>query len=89
MHRTQILLEDEQYQRLLGRSRTSGTGIGELVRRAVDQVYGSLSLEDRLQALDDSFGAAAADDFDGLDGAGYVDRHRRGLDDRLRDIISS
>lgn len=88
MHRTQILLEDEQYQRLLQRSRTSGTAIGELVRRAVDQVYGTLSLQDRLQAIDDSFGVAAADDFDGLDGAGYVDRHRRGLTERLRDTTS-
>ena len=87
MHRTQILLQDEQYERLRQQSQTSSVAIGELIRRAVDQVYGSLSTQDRLRALDESFGAVEDEDFDGLDGAEYVDRQRRGLDERLRDTV--
>ena len=86
MHRTQILLEDEQYERLREQSEASGTGIGELVRRVVDQVYGSVSTRERLSALDESFGVA--EDFDGLDGARYVERQRRGLGERLRTTLS-
>lgn len=88
MHRTQILLEDEQYERLREQSQASGTGIGELVRRAVDQVYGSISTRERLSALDASFGVAEDDDFDGLDGARFVERQRPGLGERLRTTLS-
>ena len=84
MHRTQILLEDEQYERLRLRARRSGKAIGELVRRAVDEVYGAVPVADRIQALEDSHGAAGPGDFDGLDGEAYVSRARRGLDERLR-----
>lgn len=87
MHRTQILLQDDQYERLRQQSAVSGTAIGELIRRAVDQVYGSMPVRDRLKALDDSFGTAEEDDFDGLDGARYVEQHRRGLDERLRSTL--
>ena len=87
MHRTQILLHEEQYERLRQQSQASGTGIGELVRRAVDQVYGTLLTQDRLLALDDSFGAAEGDDFDGMDGAHYVESQRRGLGERLRETV--
>ena len=86
MHRTQILLEDAQYERLREQSETSGTGIGELVRRAVDQVYGLRSTQDRLRALDESFGGAREQDFDGLGGAAYVDQQRRGLDRRWDEL---
>jgi hypothetical protein len=89
MHRTQILLEDAQYERLRQQSRASGTGIGELVRRAVDQVYGSITAQERLEALDATFGTAAEDDFDGLAGGDYVERERRGLDQRLRNTIGT
>lgn len=86
MHRTQILLEDEQYERLKLRSATSGQAIGALVRHAVDQVYGEPTTDDRLRALEESHGSLNADDFDGLGGAAYVDRNRRGLDRRLADL---
>lgn len=87
MHRTQILLQDDQYERLRQQSEASGTAIGELIRRAVDQVYGSMTARDRLKALDDSFGAAEDDDFDGRDGAHYVEERRRGLNERLRNTL--
>ena len=86
MHRTQILLEDEQYERLRRRSRTTGTAIGELVRRAVDAMYGAQDVSDRLQALNESFGTAEQGDFDGLDGEAYVEQARRGLGRRLREL---
>ena len=89
MHRTQILLEDAQYERLRRQSQASGTRIGELVRRAVDQVYGSTTAPDRLAALDASFRTAAEDEFDGLAGGDYVERQRRGLDQRLRETIGT
>jgi hypothetical protein len=82
----QILLEDDQYQRLRMRSKATGTGIGELVRQAVDAMYGERDVTVRLQALNESFGSAAAGDFDDLDGEAYVDRVRRGLGRRLRDL---
>lgn len=87
MHRTQILLQDDQYERLRQQSQASGTAIGELIRRAVDQVYGSMSARDRLRALDDSFGTAEDEDFDGLDGDRYVEQQRPGLDERLRSSL--
>lgn len=89
MHRTQILLEDAQYARLRTESKASGTGIGELIRRAVDQVYGLHSTQDRLRALDESFGGAADADFDGLDGAAYVEGERQGLARRLGETVAS
>lgn len=89
MHRTQILLEDAQYERLRKQSEESGTGIGELVRRAVDQLYGLRSTQDRLRALEESFGGAHRQDFEGLDGADYVEQQRRGLDRRLSGLDRS
>jgi hypothetical protein len=86
MHRTQILLEDEQYERLKRRSRNTGTAIGELVRRAIDAMYGAQDVSDRLQALDESFGTAGQGDFDGLDGEAYVERVRAGFERRLRQL---
>lgn len=89
MRLTQILLEDAQYARLREQSESSCTGIGELVRRAVDQVYGLRSTEDRLRALHKSFGGARGKDFDGLDGAAYVEQQRGGLDRRLDPLDQS
>lgn len=86
MHRTQILLEDEQYERLKLRSATSGQPIGELVRQAVDKAYGEPTVDDRLRALQESHGAVDDEDFDGLNGAEYVDQSRRGFDHRLTDL---
>ncbi|MDR0960605.1 MAG: hypothetical protein LBM23_09760 [Propionibacteriaceae bacterium] len=56
-HRIQIMLEDAQYERLLAESRSSGLSIAELVRRAVDRMYGRTSLDEFAKALEESFGA--------------------------------
>jgi len=79
-HRTQVTLADEQYERLRAESRRSGLGLAELVRRAVDHVYGGNRPADIVRALDDSFGSWTdrADD-----GASYVEGLRRGMADRL------
>jgi hypothetical protein len=79
-HRTQIILADEQYERLRAESRRSGLGLAELVRRAVDRVYGSNRPEETLRALDASFGSWA-DHPD--DGPSYVEGLRRGTARRL------
>ena len=87
MHRTQILLEDEQYERLKRESARTGKSIGELVRTAVDKHYRSLSDEDyrrRLrEALRESAGSAHPDDFDGLSGEEYVAKTRRQWTERV------
>jgi hypothetical protein len=87
MHRTQILLEDEQYQRLRTESARTGKSIGELVRTAVDKQYGRLSddeYRERLRkAVRESAGAAHPDDFDGLSGEEYVAKIRRQWTDRV------
>lgn len=82
MHRTQVLLEDDQYQRLKAEAGRTGRSIGDLVRSAVDRVYLSARQDELVRALDDSFGAAGEDEFDGLDGEGYVEAHRTGLASR-------
>lgn len=78
-HRTQITLEDGQYERLVAESRRTGLGLAELVRRAVDARYGTTSVSERRRALDLSFGSLRLD----LDGEEYVESLRRGLGDRL------
>jgi len=79
-HRTQITLEDAQYARLLAESRASGLGLAELVRRAVDKVYGGTHADEFLRALDESFGAW---DGEHVDGAAYVDTLRGARADRI------
>ena len=79
-HRTQITLTDEQYERLRQESARTGLGLAELVRRALDATLGSASLEDKLRAIDRSFGAWRHLD---VDGAEYVERIRPGLGRRL------
>ncbi len=79
-HRTQITLEDAQYARLLAESRASGLGLAELVRRAVDRVYGGTDADEFLRALDESFGAWDGDE---VDGAAYVESARPARADRL------
>lgn len=87
MHRTQILLEDEQYTRLKSESVRTGKSIGELVRTAIDKEYGEFSGEDyrqRLrQAFRDAAGTARPDDFDGLSGEEYVAKIRRSWTERV------
>ena len=38
--RTQVLLSEEQYQRLMREARTRGESIGSLIRDAVERAYG-------------------------------------------------
>jgi hypothetical protein len=76
MHRTQILLEDEQYELLKSEAARTGRSIGDLVRAAVGEVYRDRRRERLQRALRDSYGAAEADDFDGLDGEAYVEQIR-------------
>lgn len=79
-HRTQITLEDEQYERLRAESARTGLGLAELVRRAVDETYGSSTVAERRRRLDLSFGSWVEAD---LDGEAYVEWVRRGLGSRL------
>ena len=80
MHRTQILLEDEQYELLRKESARTGKSIGELVRTALNDKYRTITDEDyreRLRkALRESAGSAHPDDFDGLSGEEYVAKIR-------------
>jgi len=78
-HRTQITLEDEQYERLLAEASATGLSLAELVRRAVDREYGPATADERRAALDISFGAVRT----GLDGEAYVEGVRGGLGRRL------
>ena len=79
MHRTQVLLEEHQYQRLRTVAAESGRSIGELVRRAIDESYGERSAAALQGALAASHGAWADRD---IDGAEYVEILRPGLDAR-------
>lgn len=81
-HRTQITLTDDQYERLRDESARSGLGLAELVRRAVDQSYGTVSGQELLAVLDDTFGRWVDRD---VDGGAYVERLRRGMGRRLAD----
>ncbi|KXP13819.1 hypothetical protein [Tsukamurella pseudospumae] len=79
-HRTQITLEDAQYERLLAESRASGLGLAELVRRAVDRTYGAPDADEFDAALDRSFGSWGAET---PDGAEYVESIRPARKDRF------
>lgn len=79
-HRTQITLSDEQYERLRAESERTGTGLAELVRRALDRTYGPKSRRECLEALEVSFGAWAEREGDSV---GYVEALRRGMQQRL------
>ena len=79
-HRTQITLEDAQYERLVAESRASGVGLAELVRRAIDHVYGRAGADEFMKALDESFGAWATEP---LDGEHYVESIRPARVDRF------
>ena len=49
-HRTQILLDDERYEVLRRRSAETGESVGELIRRAIDQLYAGQQERDRAAA---------------------------------------
>lgn len=83
MHRTQILLEESQYERLKGQAERTGRSIGDLVREAIDAHYGRTATEDLRRTLRASRGAWG--DRAG-DGERYVELVRQGLGDRLREL---
>lgn len=78
MHRTQILLEDEQYELLKEESARTGRSIGELVRLAIDRSMRRPGPDEVARAIQESCGAAENDDFGGLTGEEYVERVRHG-----------
>ena len=79
-HRTQITLEDAQYERLLAEARQTGLGLAELVRRAVDNTYGRSSADEFRKAVDQAFGSWSARD---TDGEAYVEQIRTARADRF------
>lgn len=76
MIRTQISLSAAQKQRLDQESVRTGSSLAELIRRAVDRVYGGDVGTDA--AIDAITGAAGAWSERDEDGAAYVERIRSG-----------
>ncbi len=76
-HRTQIVLEDEQYRLLKAESARTGASLGALVRAAVDDRLGR-SLGDQQEALAVLQSTAGAWADLSPDGEQYVDRLRTG-----------
>lgn len=83
MHRTQVMLEEHQYEQLKRESESTGRSIGDLVRQAIDERYGSS--QDRLWAALEASRGAWADRDDIGDGAEYVEGVRnQSVNDRLQ-----
>ena len=81
--RTQIVLTDDLHERLRRESARTGATMGELVRRAVDMAYPGDHAEDPLKVLRETAGAWAYRADEDADGAGYVEKLRRGMGQRL------
>ncbi len=79
-HRTQITLEDAQYERLQAEARQTGLGLAELVRRAVDKTYGRSGTDEFRKAVDEALGAWSERD---TDGEAYVEQIRTARADRF------
>jgi hypothetical protein len=84
MHRTQIMLDDQQYDRLKLESERTGRSIADLIREAVDDRL-KADRDRGWEALLASHGAWADRDDIGS-GAEYVERIRQPLGDRLREL---
>jgi Ribbon-helix-helix protein, copG family len=84
MHRTQIMLDDQQYERLKLESRLTGRSIADLIREAVDARL-KADRDRGWNALLASYGAWADRDDIGS-GAEYVERIREPLEGRLREL---
>lgn len=82
-HRTQITLTERQYDRLRAESRRTGLPLAELVRRALEALYGAPDRGDADTVLTETAGTWASLDVDGAD---YVERLRPGLAERLRRV---
>ncbi len=93
MQRTQISLTEAERRLLDGVSQRTGHSLSQLIRAAVDEVYGGGSPDTTRAVLDASFGAWADDSSrtgepggtaqtdgapGGPDGAGYVEQLRSG-----------
>lgn len=76
MHRMQIMLTDSQYLRLRQESSRTGCSLAELIRRALDERYGSASVRERLRLLDASHGGWSGRSEDGVQ---LVERLRFGV----------
>lgn len=77
------MLEEHQYEQLKRESESTGRSIGDLVRQAIDERYGSS--QDRLWAALEASRGAWADRDDIGDGADYVERVRnQSVNDRLQ-----
>lgn len=49
MHRTQLYFEESLFSRLISMSREKGTTVSDLVRKAVEKVYGKSKKKDGFQ----------------------------------------
>lgn len=81
MGRVQIYLGDVELELLDRAAEATGASRSELIRRAVQRIYGERSKVDRLRALEASAGSWRDR---GFAGAEYVDTIRGDLGDRLR-----
>jgi predicted DNA-binding protein len=57
MDRTQIYLTPEQKEALLDLSKNTSTSMAELIRLAIDEYLSKRSQDNRLQAIQETFGA--------------------------------
>lgn len=62
MRRTQIMLTEAQHAALRDEAGRTGQSLAELIRRALDARYASISDAERLRLLDTGFGAWAERD---------------------------
>ena len=77
------MLEEHQYERLKRESEATGRSIGDLVRQAIDELYGGS--QDRLWAALEASRGAWSDRDDIGDGAEYVERIRsQSVNERLQ-----
>ena len=83
MRRTQVYLGDEELALLDRAVCATGASRSELIRRAVRQTYGTMSTEQKLQALQETAGAWSDRQ---VTGAQYVDATRGDLNERLRKL---
>jgi Arc/MetJ family transcription regulator len=78
-HRTQIILSDDLYARVMREAKRTGLGLGELTRRALAKTYGRGDERYAKSVLDRTFGAWG----EGEDGESFVESMRPGMAHRL------
>ena len=81
MPRIHVNLEDDELALLDRVARATGDSRSELIRRAVRQTHGTMSTEEKLEALKETAGAWSDCQ---VTGAQYVDATRGDLNERLR-----